>query len=70
MLIKSCSNCKFHEIKQDGNEKMSYCVRENSYSRYSKCVANKALGQFLEKESREPNRVFPPISDFNPLEEW
>ena len=70
MLIKSCSNCKFHEIKQDGVEKMSYCRKENSYSRYSKCIANKALNQFLEQESREPDRPFSALSAFYPLEEW
>ena len=43
MMIKSCLTCKFHEIKPDGKEETSHCRRENCYSRYSKCVAEKAL---------------------------
>ncbi len=70
MLIKSCLNCKFHEVKQDGNEKMSYCVRENSYSRHSKCIVNKALNRFLEQEYLEPDRLFSAIGHFKPLEQW
>jgi len=64
-----CSNCEYHQIKEDGKEKMSYCVRENSYSRYSKCIANKALNRFLEQESQEPDRLFSAISDVKPLEQ-
>jgi len=70
MLLKSCSNCKFHEIKQNGNGegKISYCARENCYSQYSKCLANKALSQFLEQETREPDRPFSAINHFYPQE--
>jgi len=58
MLIKSCFSCKYHEIKQDEKEEMSHCRRENCWSRYSKCVANKALDRFLEQESSDRNRPF------------
>ena len=51
MLIKSCLDCKCHEMRKGEEEKMSYCQRENCYSRYSKCVAEKALVRFLEQES-------------------
>ena len=68
MLIKSCSNCKFHEIKQEGKEKISYCARENCYSRYSKCLANRALNRFLEQDTREPDRPFSAITHFYPRE--
>ncbi len=68
MLIKSCSNCKFHETKKNGKEKMSYCARENCYSQYAKCIANKAVNRFLEQESQEPDRLFSAISKFYPLE--
>jgi hypothetical protein len=57
MLIKSCFDCKFHEIKELEMEQMSYCRRENCWSRYSKCVANKALDRFLKQES---SRTDPP----------
>ena len=56
MLIKSCIQCKFHEIKQDDNGKMSYCRRENCWSRYSKCVSLKALDAYLEQQSRNVDR--------------
>ena len=58
MLIKSCLHCKFHEIKQSEEEKTSYCRRENCYSRFSKCVAEKALERFLQQESAGRERVF------------
>ncbi len=50
MLIKSCFQCQFHEIKPEENEQMSYCQKENCWSRFSKCVANKALSRYLEQE--------------------
>jgi len=62
MLIKSCSQCKYHEIKQAEKEQMSYCARENCWSQYSKCVANKALNRFLEQESSENYRPYPAIT--------
>jgi hypothetical protein len=68
MLIKSCSNCKFHEIKQEGKEKISYCARENCYSQYSKCLTNKALSRFLEQESGENARTFSAVTHFYPQE--
>jgi len=68
MLIKFCFNCKFHVIKKEEKEKMSHCERENCYSRYSKCIANKALNRFLDQETREPDRPFSAISQFYPQE--
>jgi hypothetical protein len=64
MLIKSCTHCKFHEIKQGENGKTSYCARENCFSRYSKCVATKALNQYLEQESPQQDRPFSAIDHF------
>ncbi len=58
MLIKSCSNCKFHEIKSEGEEETSYCRRENCWSRYSKCVLAKALEKYLKEQSSRPDRPF------------
>ena len=66
MLIRSCLICKHHEFKLVDNERMSYCQKENCYSRYSKCVANKALNRFLEQESREPDRSHSTIPPSNP----
>lgn len=69
MLIKSCFKCAFHEIKEDGKEETSYCARENCYSRYSKCVANKALDRFLEQESSDLDRPFLAIAHIYPVVE-
>jgi len=60
MLIKSCFQCEFHEIKEEAKEQMSHCRRENCWSRYSKCVAMKALNRFLEQESFELDPLSPP----------
>ncbi len=68
MLIKSCLDCKFHEAKQNGKEKTSYCARESCWSRYSKCIANKALDRFLEQESADINRPFTAIAHFDSTE--
>lgn len=51
MVIKSCLNCNFHEIKKDGKEEMSYCQKENCWSRYCKCILAKALEKYLKEES-------------------
>jgi len=64
MLIISCIQCKFHEIRQEGNERMSRCIRENCYSEFSKCIATKALNRFLEQESSSSNPPFSAIERF------
>jgi hypothetical protein len=51
MIIKSCLNCEFHDVKLEFKEELSYCRRENCWSQYSKCVAIRALNQFLKQES-------------------
>lgn len=51
MIIKSCLTCKFHEFREEESEKMSRCTKENCYSEFSKCIAMKALKQFLQDES-------------------
>lgn len=51
MLIKSCFNCSFHEVREGDEEQMSHCGKENCWSEFSKCVAKKALNRFLEQET-------------------
>jgi hypothetical protein len=51
MLIKSCLDCKFHEVKEEGRERISGCLKEKCYARYSKCIQSKALEKFLKEES-------------------
>lgn len=58
MLLKSCLNCKYHEITNEYNEQTSRCLKENCYSRYTKCVAQEALYRFLKDESFRENRSF------------
>ena len=58
MIIKACSFCEYHEIKQDGKERTSHCRKENCWSRYSKCVLGKALERFLKEESARQDRSF------------
>ncbi len=55
MLIKSCINCKYHEIAKESNEQTSHCSKENCYSRFSKCIVQKSLNRFLESESFRQN---------------
>jgi hypothetical protein len=50
MIIKSCSECESHKIKEEKSEQVSYCQKENCWSRFSKCVAKKALNRYLEQE--------------------
>ncbi len=52
MVIKSCLSCRFHEAKQEEKESISYCRKENCWSEFSKCLAKKALANFLEQEKR------------------
>jgi hypothetical protein len=58
MLLKSCLNCSYHEITDECEEQTSHCLKENCYSRYTKCIAQKALGFFLKEESFREIRPF------------
>jgi len=55
MLLKSCLNCSYHEITNELEEQTSHCSKENCYSRYTKCIAHKALTSFLKDESFRQN---------------
>jgi hypothetical protein len=58
MLIHSCVRCEFHQIKEQEGTRVSYCGKENCWSRYSKCIALKALDWFLEAEAEDRPRHF------------
>jgi hypothetical protein len=58
MLVKSCLSCRYHEITDECDEQTSHCKKENCYSRYTKCIAQKALTIFLKNESFAQNRGF------------
>jgi hypothetical protein len=51
MLLKSCLGCRYHEIMDECKEQTSRCLKENCYSRYTKCIAQRALNSFLKDES-------------------
>ncbi len=68
MLIKSCLTCKFHEIRKEGNEDKSRCTKENCYSEFSKCIAIRALNEFIENEKTETKDPFSVIDRFYPSE--
>ena len=56
MLIRSCLDCEFHQTKEENGTNISYCGKENCWSRYSKCIAMKALERFLvdQRTDRRP----------------
>jgi len=53
MLIKTCFQCEFHNIKEAEEGPKSRCGKENCWSQFSKCVAKVALNRFLEQETTE-----------------
>jgi len=40
-------------IKLEGKDQTSHCRKENCWSRFSKCIAFKALEKFLKEECSE-----------------
>jgi len=50
MLIKVCIKCKFHEIKQEEEDQLSFCKKEGCWSQYSDCIAQMAIERFLNNE--------------------
>ncbi len=51
MLLTPCLSCEYHAITDELKEQTSGCLKENCYSRYTKCIAHKALTRFLKDES-------------------
>ena len=68
MFLKSCLNCKYHEVAREGEEEESRCLKENCYARFSKCVAQKALDKFLDGESSRQERSFSSLTQMYPVE--
>ena len=68
MLIRTCSQCKYHEVKHEEDIQMSYCSAENCWSQYSKCVANRALNRFLRQESSRDSRAFSALDSLYSVE--
>ena len=62
MILRSCLSCSDHEIREELDSRVSYCLKENCWSQYSKCVANRALERFLESERIEAPADFSALS--------
>ena len=62
MLLRSCFPCAFHDVRQDGEARMSHCRKENCWSQYSKCVTLKALNKFLDEDRADCQRSFSALS--------
>jgi hypothetical protein len=50
MLLYCCLACNDHIIETHDDTKFSYCLKENCWSRYSRCVADKALTRYLSEQ--------------------
>jgi hypothetical protein len=50
MIIKSCLDCKFHEIRDDERYQSSYCRKESCWAVYTNCITQKAVERFLIEE--------------------
>ncbi len=68
MILRSCLDCKFHSIPESDRGKRSRCNRENCFSEFSKCIAQKALESFLEQDSTNSSKPFSAIEKFYPKE--
>jgi hypothetical protein len=62
MLLRSCLICPRHEIRGEEGERQSYCGKENCWSRYSKCIATRAIQRFLEEDQVDGPRPFSALS--------
>jgi hypothetical protein len=62
MILRSCLSCTYHEIREELEIRVTFCLKENCWSQYSKCVAERALERFLEKERMEIPEPFSALS--------
>ena len=58
MLIKTCFNCNYHEVKSDEDIHSSYCRKECCWSALTNCITQKAVERFLVEEYRITNSYF------------
>ena len=54
MIIKTCSQCQFHEVKEEEEKQMSYCRKENCWAELTDCITKKAVERFLNEECKSP----------------
>lgn len=56
MLLKCCISCEHHMVRTEDRAKNSYCSKENCWSRYSKCINEKALDYFIKDQCITPQQ--------------
>lgn len=61
-MLKSCFICPHHQIKGQDGVRHSFCEKENCWSRYSRCIARKAVERFLQEDRLEAARGFSALS--------
>lgn len=62
MLLRSCFVCPHHQVKGEDGARQSFCEKENCWSRYSRCIARKAIDRFLEQDRLDAPRGFSALS--------
>ncbi|MGQ9656039.1 MAG: hypothetical protein ACUVXD_18440 [Thermodesulfobacteriota bacterium] len=62
MLLRSCLICDHHEVRLEDEVRKSFCQKENCWSRYSKCVVQRALERFLEQDRVDAPSQFSAIA--------
>lgn len=62
MLLRSCFVCPHHQVRGDEGVRHSFCAKENCWSRYSRCIARRAIEKFLEQDRLEVVREFSALS--------
>ncbi len=62
MVLRSCLMCDHHEIRLEEEVRKSFCHKENCWSRYSKCVVQRALERFLEQDRADAPSQFSAIA--------
>lgn len=62
MLLKSCFICPHHEIRKEEGTSHSFCQKENCWSRYSRCLARKAVEKFIQEDRLDMPRGFSALS--------
>ena len=58
MILRTCLACNHHETREELETRISYCNKENCLSQYSKCIAARAIEQFLRRDRLEAYHSF------------
>jgi hypothetical protein len=58
MILRTCLSCTHHKVREELETRVSYCLKENCLSQYSKCIAERAIEQFLKRDRLEAYHSF------------